>query len=254
MSSKENGKIGSATVDAIVALRETWHTKNHPFFIEFAQGKIGLEPLGRMMAQHYQHVQRVQPSLGLLYYRAPEVAKHYVLDNLLEEEGMVAGPGEGRVPQDHMELILRFCRCAGLTDAEVRATEPLPAWRARSNFYLATVYDEPIGVVFAMQSSQEGQQPAINAERTLPALTGVHGFAPDAPEIVFFAEHEVADSDHAERALGLVRKLIDTPALKERAVEVVEIMVKTRWACMTDVYRTYVQGKRDPLPPGVNKR
>jgi hypothetical protein len=29
------------------------------------------------------------------------------------------------------------------------------------------------------------------------------------------------------------------------------VAVKTRWACMTDVYRAAVLGERDPLPPGV---
>ena len=243
--------IGRDAAAAIVALRETWHTKNHPFYLDFHQGKIGLAPLGRQMAQHYQHVRRVMPSLGIAYYRAPPEAKRAVIENLAEEEGLIAGAGEGREAHDHMELIFRFCRAAGLGEDEVRNTEQLPAWRARSYFYINVVRDEDFGVVVAMQSTQEGQQPAINAERLLPAFEKFHGFAPDAPELMFFREHVIADLDHSGRQIDLVARLIETDAARHRALEVAEIAVKTRWACMNELYRVAVLGERDPLPDGV---
>ena len=76
------GSIGAR----ITALRDRWHTKNHPFYTEFLQGKFGLEPLGRQMAQHYQHVNRVMPSQGIAYYRAPPEARRAVIENLAEED------------------------------------------------------------------------------------------------------------------------------------------------------------------------
>jgi len=251
MAAIKANDIGRAAAEEVVALREKWHTKNHRFYMEFHQGKIGLEPLARQMAQHYQHVSRVMPSLGIAYYRAPPEARKVVLANLAEEEGLVAGPGENREPYDHMELIFRFCRYAGRSDEEVLATEQLPAWRARSYFHINVIRDEPYGVVVAMQSAQEGQQPAINGERTLPGFEKFHGLKMDAPEVAFFAEHFIADADHSSRQIDLVAKLIDTEALKARALEVVEIAVKTRWACMNDIYRAAVLGESDPLPGGV---
>ncbi len=243
--------IGRRTADDIVALRETWHTKDHRFFVEFAQGKIGLEPLGALMAQHYQHVIRALPSFGHIYAKAPPEGRRYILENLAEEEGLIAGPGEGRVAHDHMELILRFCRAAGLDDAAVIATEQLPAWRARSYFYLNTAREEPFPVVVAMQSTQEGQQPAINGERTLPAFEKFHGWGRDAPEIEFFAEHYIADADHSSRQIDLVARLVVNEELRRRALEIAEIAVKTRWACMNEIYRVAVLGERDPLPEGI---
>ncbi len=244
-------KYGKEAAEGVIALREAWHTKDHPFYMDFFHGKIGLEPMARLMAQHYQHVRRVLPSLGILYYKGPPEAREFVLENLAEEEGMIAGPGEDREPHDHMELIFRFCRAAGMTDEEVKATEQLPAWRARSYFYLNTVQDMPIGVVLAMQSTQEGQQPAINGERTLPAFEKYHGYGPGAPEIEFFTEHHVADADHSSRQLQLVEELITSPELRDQALEVAETQVKTRWAGMNDIYRTAVLGERDPLPAAV---
>ena len=97
--------IGKRTAEDIVALREVWHTKEHPFFIEFSEGRFGLEPLGKLMAQHYQHVIRVLPSFGHIYAKAPPESRRFILENLAEEEGLIAGPGEDRTPHDHMELI-----------------------------------------------------------------------------------------------------------------------------------------------------
>ena len=245
-----NGHIGRETADEIVALRETWHTRNHPIYVEFAEGRIGLEPHGRLMAQHYQHVSRLVPALGLMYYKAGPEARPFILDNFAEEHGLAAGPGEDREAQDHMELILRFCRAAGLSDEAVFATEQLASWRARSYFYLNVIHDEPIGVVMALGATQEGQQPGVN-RLILPAFERHHGFAPDAPELEFFREHLVADADHSRRQITLVAELIDSPTLRKKALEVAEIAVKTRWACMNELYRTAVLGEKDPLPEGV---
>ena len=251
MATSKPNRIGQETADRIVDVRERWHTKNHPFFVEFSEGKFGLEPVGRLMAQHYQHVYRVMPTLGLAYYRAPEEGRGFILENLAEEAGLISGPGEDREPHDHMELIFRFCRAAGLTNHDVTRTEQLPAWRARSYYYINTVREEPFGVIVAMQSTQEGQQPAINGERMLPGLEAHHDYKMDHPDIEFFAEHYIADADHSSRQLDLVAKLINTEELEQRAVEVAEIAVKTRWACMNDIYRSAVLNQADPLPPGM---
>jgi pyrroloquinoline-quinone synthase len=252
MAATQANDIGRQTADEIVAIREKWHTKNHPFYVDFSQGKMGLEPMGRLMAQHYQHVRLVVPSFGVAYFKAPPEGRRFMLENLAEEEGLMAGPGDDREPHDHMEMILRFCRAAGLSDDTVKKTEQLASWRARSYFYLNTVREEPFPVIVAMQSTQEGQQPAINGERVLPAFEKYHGMKADNPAIGFFAEHFIADADHSGRQIGLVAQLVTNEELRKRALEVAETAVKTRWACMNEIYRVAVLGQADPLPPGVS--
>ena len=245
-------RIGKDTAEKVVAIREQWHTKNHPFFLDFAAGKFGLGPVAAMMVQHYQHVRRVLPCQGIAYYRAAEgEGRRFILENLAEEEGLVAGPGDGREPHDHMDMIFRFCRAAGLADDAVKATPQLTTWRARSYFYINTVRDEPFGVIVAMQSTQEGQQPALNGERMLPAFKKYHGLDIDHPTIEFFAEHYIADADHSSRQIDLVAKHVDSESVAERALEVALTAVRTRWDCMTEIYRRAVLGQVDPLPPGI---
>lgn len=244
--------IGKDTTAKVTAIREQWHTKNHPFFIDFAAGKFGLGPVGAMMVQHYQHVRRVLPSQGIAYYRAGDrEARRFILENIAEEEGILAGPGEGRKAQDHMELIFRFCKFAGISEDEVRRTRQLTTWRARSYFYINVMKDEASGVIAAMQSTQEGQQPALNGERMLPGFKLHHGLEMDNPLIEFFAEHYVADVDHSGRLIDLAANLIQSEAEAARALEVAETAVRTRWDCMTEIYRTAVLRQADPLPPGI---
>jgi hypothetical protein len=94
-------------------------------------------------------------------------------ENLAEGEGLKAIPREGHKPHDHNELMFRFCRAAGLSDTEVRNMKMTPAWWARSLYYYNTAVVEPIGVVLAMQTTQEGQMPGLIGEVLLPASTNI---------------------------------------------------------------------------------
>ena len=173
----------SGVIDDILAIRERWHTKNHPFFHAFGEGKLPLRVMGVYMALHWQFVRRALASLGLLYARtfACEDVRKALVENMAEEEGLKAIPREGHVPHDHAELIFRFCKAAGLSEAEVRGIKLTPAWWGRSLHYYQTALQEPIGVVLAMQTTQEGQQPALNKEVVLPAFARHYGYPAGAP-------------------------------------------------------------------------
>ena len=127
-----------------------------------------------------------------------------------------------------------------------------PVWWGRSLYYYQIGVQEPIGVVLAMQSTQEGQQPALNTELVLPALSKHYGFAPGSPEIEFFTEHAAADVEHSKRQADLCARYLDNEALKARAREVAEQACTLRWASVTDLYRREYLGEKDILPPGLS--
>ena len=239
--------------ERIVQIRDRWHTKKHPFFAAFAEGKLPLRALGRYQALHYQYVRYAISSFGLIYARAidhPEVRKS-VAENLAEEEGLKAIPEPGHEPHDHNELIFRFCRAADLTDEQVRNMPMPPAWWARSLFYYHTAATEPIGVVMAMQTTQEGQMPGLIGEVLLPAFEKHYGFKRNAPEIEFFTEHDAADVEHSRRQMDLCIRHLNTPELEARALIVADNIVRLRWASISELYREEVLGERPILPPGV---
>jgi pyrroloquinoline quinone (PQQ) biosynthesis protein C len=246
--------ISSASIaERIIAVRERWHTKQHPFFRAFGEGKLPLRALGRYQALHFQFVSRALPSFGILYARAYhlEDVRKMIAENLAEEEGLKAIPEPGHKAHDHNELIFCFCRAAGLGEAEVRNIHMPPAWWARSLYYYHTVESEPVGVVLAMQTTQEGQMPGLIGEVLLPAFEKHYGFRLGAPEIEFFTEHDAADVEHSRRQIQLCAKYLDTPELHTRALKVAEDICELRWASITELYRSEVLGEKDILPPGV---
>jgi len=242
----------SGIVDDILAIRERWHTKTHPFFLAFGEGKLPLRAMGVYMAMHWQFVQRALASFGVFYARAfaLEDVRKMVAENLAEEEGLKAIPREGHVPHDHRELIFRFCTAAGLSEHEVRDMKITPAWWGRALHYYQTVAQEPVGVVLAMQTTQEGQQPARNTEVVLPACARHYGYPAGSREIEFFTEHAEADVEHSQRQAALCARYLDDDVVKARALEVAEQACMLRWASITDLYRRDYLGEKDILPGG----
>jgi len=236
--------------EKIVAIREAWHTKKHPFFQAMTDGSLPLAALGIYMANHYKFVEQALPSFGLLFSRAPRDVAVSLVENIAEEEGLIATPGEDKEPHNHNQMIFDFCNAAGLTTEEVKATRMSPAWWARTLHYVQCLRDEPVGVALAMQSTQEGQQVALNTEITIPALVKHYGYDRDAKEIAFFVEHAEADLEHSNRQMALCQKYI-TPDLEERTLEVCEESVRLRWASITEIYRQHVLNEAEILPPGI---
>ena len=239
--------------DQIVAIREKWHTKRHPFFQAFGEGKLPLRAMGIYKALHGKYVEHGLASFGIFYSRTilDEDIRKAIAENIAEEEGFKAIPRPGHEPHEHSELISRFCKAAGLSDDEIRNMKLTPAWWGRALHYYTTALREPIGVVLAMQATQEGQQPALNKEVVLPAFHKHYGFKPGAREIEFFTEHAEADVEHSKRQMELCTKYLKTDEDKARALVVAEEACMLRWASITDVHRREYLKEKDILPAGV---
>ena len=242
-----NGSIANQ----IIAIRDRWHTKNHPFFQAMTDGSLDLRALGIYMANHFQFVAHAQPAFGLLYYRAPQDVRDTLVENLAEEQGLAAIPGEGHEAHNHNDMIFRFCEAAGIDEEAVRSTKMSASWVGRSLHYVHCLREEPIGVALAMQSTQEGQQVDLNNEITIPAFQAHYGFKYDAPEIGFFIEHAEADLEHSQRQIELCEKYLDNEEDKVRAIEVCEDAVRLRWESITDLHRRHVLNEDAILPSGV---
>ena len=253
MATNVNPASAAPIIQRILAIRERWHTKRHPFFRACSEGKLPLKALGRYQALHYHYVAYAVRSFGLFYTRFYQLdgVRKMIAENLAEEEGFKALAQPGHQPHDHIDLIFRFCCAAGLSEGEIRNMKMPPAWWARSLYYYHTVATEPVGVVLAMQSTQEGQMPGLIAEVLLPAFEKHYGFKRTAPEIEFFTEHDSADIEHSRRQSDLCAEYLDAPQLQARALEVADEICALRWASISELYRSEVLGEKEILPPGV---
>lgn len=252
-SSNGRGKSARSYREELVALRDRWHCKQHPFYIALSEGKLDLPVMAQMMAQHYHHVQRVLPSFALSISKCPPAhheAGLFFLENLVEESGLI-GLDKGHEAHDHMELILDFCRAAGMSKADVQNTEIMPAWRARSSYYVQLAHEETTVVYLAVLSCLEGQEYGIHRERSIPGFIKHYGFTRGDPAIKFFTEHPEADAQHSRRQLAIVDKFVTTHEVRMRVKKLSETAVKLRWASFNDLYRYGVLRQTDPLPPGI---
>ena len=237
--------------EKIVSIRDEWHTKNHPLFQELAKGKLELKILGIHQAMHAKFVVLALEAFGLLYNRGDAQVKKMCVENLAEEEGLVAQDTVGEEPHEHMQMIHEFCLAVGLNQKEIDATEMLPSWWARTLYYRHIADVEPVGVALAALFTQEGQQPQLNNEITIPALTTHYGFRPDDPAIEFFVAHELADQEHSERQLTLAVQYISSSEEAARALVCAERICRLRWESASEIYNLYHLGKETIMPPGL---
>jgi pyrroloquinoline quinone (PQQ) biosynthesis protein C len=250
MASVLETRSGGDVAARITAIRDTWHTKQHPMFLALAAGELDLKVLGIYMAQHAKYVRYGLQAFGHLYARGAADVRRMLAENMAEEEGLIGGHSDHGA-HDHMGMIHEFCELSGMTRDEVSDVEMTPGWWGRALYYLNVAREEPVGVVLAMQFTQEGQMPALNAEIVLPALDRHYDHKRTDRAVMFFAEHEIADEEHSSRQLALAEKYLDTPELQDRAAIVGEEMCRLRWGCTTETYRHAHLGERDVMPPGV---
>jgi len=245
---------GGDVVGEITAIRDRWHTKNHPMFQAMAKGEIELRALAIYMAMHAKYVRYGLEAFGLMYARAPSDVRKMLVENMAEEEGLLhhVDHGADAPAHDHMEMIYSFCEAAGMTRQEVMQIEMTPAWWGRALYYLNVARSEPIGVTLAMQFTQEGQMPALNSEVIIPAFEKHYGYKRGDRAIEFFTEHELADQEHSRRQMELAARYVDSPELLSRAKSVAQQMCRLRWGCTTETYNIEVRGQKELLPAGVN--
>lgn len=237
----------SRTVDDIIQIRSHWHTKRHPLYLDLAAGKLDLRVLGIYMAQHRRFVQIAYQAFGIIITRASKDVQAVIIENLAEEEGLLAGPdGEAH---NHMQMIFDFCEAASISQEEVVSVEPTAAWWGRSLHFRYVCETEPIGAALAMMATQEGQMPELNSEVIIPALVKHYGYGRDSKEIKFFVEHATADVEHSRLQIEMCARHLTNLPDQERARVIAEEACRLRWAATTDTYRTEALGERDFDPP-----
>jgi len=223
----------------LIALRDRRHTKDHPFFDLWAEGRLSLEQMGRYMAQHYHLVQNILRPFGIAFAKAPPDVQGFLIENLAEEYGLV-GEGSG-APKNHNAILLRWTQACGLAvDAVVRETEPLPELRALLDLMWRLVYNEPWQVWLATQAAMESQMVGVQS-RTVPALQKHYGFPAGDARVEWFEEHLVADVEHGEKAFELVERHVSDSSMAARCKEAVREALDARWYYVDAVYRAYVE-------------
>src|SRR5262249_50063526 len=120
----------------------------------------------------------------------------------------------------------------GLTEQEVRDSEPLPATAAHIYWAELIMWTTPWPVAMAAQVAGEGQAP-ITSRMMADGLQ--RHYALSAEDVAFFDVHVEADSDHKSLAEDIVVKYLVTDELQEEALAIVRRKLKL----MYDMRSTY---------------
>lgn len=226
--------------DQLVAARDKKHSKNHPFFELWAQGKLTKEQMAFYCTQHFHFVAQF---LNWLAYQGSQIeqrdVKNYLFENLGDEEN----------PDDrHLDMLKDFVGACGVerdsveTSIVLGATDALQCWGWRM------VYQRPWPVALAgMFIGLESQFLDI-CKKIVPALHQHYGHKPKAREIRFFEEHIYADEIHGSKGFAIVEKYCLTPELQAAAIKQVEDATVRRWSYMNDIYWYALHGKVDNTP------
>ncbi len=237
--------VGDAFVEALIALRDRYHTKNHHFFDLWVAGELTKAQMGRYMAQHFQLVREILRPFGVAYARAPRDVQRFIIENLAEEHGVVGTERGG--PEEHDSMLLTWTAWCGLSRQEVEDTVPLPSLRALLSLMWYLVHEQPWPVWLSAQVVQESQMVGVQ-QRTVPALLHKYGFQKGASEIHWFEEHYEADQEHGRRAFDLLARYVDNAGLAQRCLRWAEEGLKARWIYVSEVEATYVTERAQALP------
>lgn len=240
--------IGEGFVRELIALRDQYHTKQHPFFDRWAAGDLTKPQMGRYMAQHFQLVREILRPFGVAYGKAPRDVQHMLIENLAEEHGVV-GTERGEA-EEHDSMLLTWTQWCGLSRQEVEDTVPLPGLRALLSLMWYLVNQQPWPVWLSAQVVQESQMVGVQ-QRTVPALVQKYGFRHGDQEIHWFEEHYEADQERGRRAFDMLAKHVDNEPLARQCLRWAEEGLKARWLYVTQVEAIYVTGEAVAMPAEV---
>ncbi|MCL6563933.1 MAG: iron-containing redox enzyme family protein [Firmicutes bacterium] len=219
----------------LYAIRDAYHTKDHPFFLLWGEGKLTLKQMGVYMIQHLLHVEDIFQALGITYSRAPMEVRHFIIENLSEEHGIMALEEE-RDAVDHFESIRRFIYHVGFGPEDIVEDHAYWWTRARVRSFYDVALREPWPVFLAMLFTLESQEVGVNS-RVVPAMIQHYGFRAGDPVIRFFEEHYLADQEHGRRTLELVTKYATDRPTQDRCLKVAEEGCQYKWAYVEEIYQ-----------------
>jgi len=228
--------------EQLIAAREKRHSKNHPYFELWAEGKLTREQTALYCIQHYHYVAEY---LNWMAYEASQApyrdVKTYLFENLGDEEN----------PDDrHLDMLTDYVVACGLKRESVEGSVLLPGTEGLQNWGWRLVYQRPWQIALAAMFIGLESQFLDICKKLVPALHKKYGYAPGAREIRFFEEHIRADEIHGAKGFTIVEKYCRTPELREQAVRAVEEAAVQRWRFMNGVYWYALRGKVDDTPPG----
>jgi len=212
-------------LDEIVAERSLL---KHPFYQAWTAGTLPIEAM-REYAKQYFHFEAAFPRfLSAIHSRCESaVARQVLLTNLWDEE---------HGGDNHLALWLRFCEGLGLSEAEVRSSEPFPETRQLVDGFFAACSAGSAEAGLATLYAYESQAPEV-ARQKIAGLKRNYGIE-DARTLSFFSVHQDLDIEHAASERELIATAADSPSTRNALEEATRTAADRLWRFLDGAYAT----------------
>ncbi|HTS90682.1 MAG TPA: iron-containing redox enzyme family protein [Stellaceae bacterium] len=216
------------------------HSKVHPWSDAWVNGRLSRELLGEWTKQHYHYVSHFSEWLATVFGNCPaDDVRHFLAENILEEEGFAAGQGFPAVR--HTDLLLDFGEHCGMSrkeivDAQVKG-ELLPETLGLQSWCYRQAQRPYVEALAGLLVGLESQVPQIYS-RTTPPLLEQYGFTEE--EVVFFRLHIVADAEHGERGFEIVEQHARTEEQRENCIRLVREATMMRRLYLDGLYHKFL--------------
>jgi pyrroloquinoline-quinone synthase len=218
--------------DELRAAVESRHSRFHPYYQLWREGKLPREAIAGWVQEHYHFTKDIPWLSGPKLCDVPYEDVRDMARRGIAEEMDPADP--------HINILLRFGEAMGLDPEAVKRSKPLPSTQALLDWaYIITRQRAIMEAIAGLNIGLESQPPLVYS-MIVPALKEHYGCT-DA-QIAYFPVHVEADTTHGGRAFNIVAKYARTEEQRRRAILAAREGAEKRWLYIDGIYVHYVLG------------
>ena len=220
--------------DQITEAVESRHSRFHPYYKLWAEGKLTRAQMGGWVQEHYHFTKDIPWLLGPMLTDHPYQDVRDMFRHNVDEEMDPRDP--------HINILLRFGQACGMDPTQIKRSKPLPTTQALLDWiYIITRHRSLVEAVAGLNIGLESQPPKLY-DKIIPALVNAYGFKEE--EILYFPLHTEADMEHGDRAFRIVEKYTRSEEMKQRVILAAREGAEKRWFYIDGIYLHHVQNYR----------
>jgi pyrroloquinoline-quinone synthase len=205
---------------------------NHPFYQKWNEGKLTQEELREYAKQYYHFVKHFPRFVSCVHSNCDDVnTRQILLENLADEEGFKTGI------EDHPRLWINFAQGLGLTEAEVKAAEPIREVEDLVDGMYELTRSPEFTLGLAALYAYESQVPEISKTK-IEGLKKFYGIDSEKA-IEFFKVHEEADIYHSRDEMEIMNNTNKSLEDQKRLINTVDESATLMWNFLNGVYKNY---------------
>ena len=219
-------------IEEVNAAIEKKSLLDHPFYQKWNEGKLTAEELKEYAKQYYHFVKHFPRFVSCVHSNCDDVnTRKILLENLADEEGFKTGI------EDHPRLWINFAASLGLTEAEVKAAEPIREVEDLVDGMYELTRSPEFTLGLAALYAYESQVPKISRTK-IDGLKKFYGIDSEKA-IEFFKVHEEADIYHSRDEMEIMNNTNRSHEDQKRLINTVDESATLMWNFLDGVYKNY---------------